>query len=50
MSCLAIESEVGSKPSVWAPNHSPVRPKPQITSSEIIRMSCLRQTAAIASK
>ena len=35
VSCLAIETEFGAKPSAWAPNHSPVRPKPQITSSEI---------------
>ena len=33
----------GSKPKCWCANHSPVRPKPPITSSATSRMSYLRQ-------
>ena len=50
MICLATDIEVAGKSRVWWPNHSPVRPKPQMTSSAIISTSCLRQTAAMAGK
>ena len=47
---LATEMESGSKPKVRAPNISPVRPKPQITSSEMKRTSYFFSTSATAGK
>ena len=40
---LAMVIRCGRMPKYWLPNHSPVRPKPQITSSLISKISCSRQ-------
>ena len=50
VSCLAIEIEFGLMPNVWEPNHSPVRPNPQITSSDIAIISYFFRTFPISSK
>ncbi len=42
---LAMEMELGFMPMVVVPNQLPVRPKPQITSSAMKRMSCLARMA-----